>query len=49
MTRELAQLRHGDMSSGDYYAKVQDIWRELELYEPVSEGHEKVWNVKYNF
>eukprot|EP00268_Persea_americana_P033498 TRINITY_DN3316_c0_g2_i13.p1 TRINITY_DN3316_c0_g2~~TRINITY_DN3316_c0_g2_i13.p1 ORF type:complete len:197 (+),score=38.06 TRINITY_DN3316_c0_g2_i13:1407-1997(+) len=41
VTRELAQLRHGDMSSGDYYAKVQDIWRELELYEPVSEGHEK--------
>lgn len=37
------------MSSGDYYAKVQDIWRELELYEPVLEGHEKVWNVKYNF
>lgn len=29
------------MSSGDYYAQIQQVWRELKLYQPILIGQEK--------
>lgn len=35
LKRELANLKQGEMSLGDYYAQIQGLWRELELYQPI--------------
>lgn len=40
-TRDLANLKLGSISLGDYYAQIQGLWRELEPYEPIPLGQEK--------
>lgn len=37
----VVQLRHGNMSIGHYYARIQGMWREPALYKPAPKGQEK--------
>lgn len=41
-TRELSNLKQGDVFLGDYYAKINGPWKDLEFYQsiPISQENE---------